>query len=544
MAFSNYSTTFGGTNEFLNMGNVLNFERTDTFSFSYWFKTTTSVQYILSKMNATPQGYGSSIDGGYIKFLLINNSPANSLEVRTAKTYIDNRWHHVVWAYDGSSLVAGVSCFIDGEDVTSTLVTLVNTLAATIVTAFNFNVGCRTSGTLPYTGLMDEIAIYDKELSIAEAQWIYNGGIPNDLLDVAAPSNLVAWWRMGDGDAHPTITDHSGNGYDGTMTNMEYTDFTGDVPPNYRKLPYPRYSWNFSASGSSEDANLGDVLAFERTEAFSFSLWFKTLQTSPPSGVIPLISKWKNTAANGYNFWGTTTGIVLSLGNNWGAANRLQTSTSTACAMTDGRWHHVVGTYDGSSTAGGIYLYHDGVSIARSFDYNTLSSTIVNTEPLRFAHWIDGASNYFYEGMLDEISIYTKALSEAEAQWIYNSGEPRDLLGTGAPSNLKAWWRMGDNDSLTVIRDELNIYNGTLNNMDADDLRGDAPSRNVSELITSSDFISGGEIVQYIMMARDSGTSPAQYTTWVTTDPTSSPTVLPIGAWVDKTILFKDPPNI
>ena len=56
---------------------------------------------------------------------------------------------------------------------------------------------------------------------------IYNSGSPFDLsLLGAAPAH---WWRMGDGDTFPALTDISGSA-DFTMYNMTVADIVNDVP--------------------------------------------------------------------------------------------------------------------------------------------------------------------------------------------------------------------------------------------------------------------------------------------------------------------------
>ena len=42
-------------------------------------------------------------------------------------------------------------------------------------------------------------------------------------------SNPDHWWRMGDGDTFPTLTDVNG-GLDATMVNMTVADIVSDVP--------------------------------------------------------------------------------------------------------------------------------------------------------------------------------------------------------------------------------------------------------------------------------------------------------------------------
>ena len=40
----------------------------------------------------------------------------------------------------------------------------------------------------------------------------------------------LSWWRMGDGDTFPTLTDNGSGGNDGTMTNMSSGNIVEDVP--------------------------------------------------------------------------------------------------------------------------------------------------------------------------------------------------------------------------------------------------------------------------------------------------------------------------
>ena len=77
---------------------------------------------------------------------------------------------------------------------------------------------------------MDEVALFDDELSLAQIQNIYNSGTPTDL---SSESYLLGYWRNGDPTgtgAYPTIVDQSSNSNDGTMNNMSSSDIVTDVP--------------------------------------------------------------------------------------------------------------------------------------------------------------------------------------------------------------------------------------------------------------------------------------------------------------------------
>lgn len=232
MKFSNLSITLDGVDEYVTMGDVLGFDYNEAFSYSFWVKTTSTSGYALAKIEGAPdyRGFGANFQaGGVLRIHFINVNASTRLTVDTTTRVATGVWVHVVVTYDGSALASGVHCYINGVD--DTLSVVLDALGSnTILTTAELNLGGRTNGTLLLVGKLDEVAVYSKELSSVEAAWIFNDGMPNDLTKTGAPSNLVGWWRCGDDDTYPTLTDNSTNSYDGTMTNMEAADFVGDTP--------------------------------------------------------------------------------------------------------------------------------------------------------------------------------------------------------------------------------------------------------------------------------------------------------------------------
>jgi hypothetical protein len=76
-----------------------------------------------------------------------------------------------------------------------------------------------------HNGYIDEVGIFDAELSASDITAIYNSGVPTSL---SSYSSLTNWWRCGDGDTAPTLLDNGSGGNNGTMTN--FTTFSTDVP--------------------------------------------------------------------------------------------------------------------------------------------------------------------------------------------------------------------------------------------------------------------------------------------------------------------------
>ena len=233
--FNTKSVAFvGASSQYVTLGDVLGFERTDTRSISLWAKWTSTAasMALVAKLGDAPTYRGFQVvarTSGAIEFDLISTTVTNQLSVYTTATgYNDDIWHHILVTYAGTSLPAGIKIYIDGWS--KALTTNTNNLSATIITTNSLYFGGRaTSGNnIYYTGDLDEVAFYDKVLSNAEMQEIRHAG-PVDLTTLSTAGNLLGWWRMGDGDTHPTLIDgYSTN--DGTMTNMSAGSIISDVP--------------------------------------------------------------------------------------------------------------------------------------------------------------------------------------------------------------------------------------------------------------------------------------------------------------------------
>jgi hypothetical protein len=101
-------------------------------------------------------------------------------------------------------------------------------LSGTLLEGQPFQLGSRNSGFY-YVGNMDEVTVWNKELSQAEVAELYNSGSPTNPTNHSAVGNLASWYRMGDGDTSPTVSDNQSSD-DLTMQNMDSSNFEADVP--------------------------------------------------------------------------------------------------------------------------------------------------------------------------------------------------------------------------------------------------------------------------------------------------------------------------
>ena len=225
-----YSVDFDGTNDYMTIGTNTLFDTGSAFSYSGWVKLDS-----YSNVYQTIAQFKTNHSNGF-QLLLSNQSiyqglnigssdNTNMMKVKTdgdiSSTFLN--WTHIGLTYNGSggSASANYKIFINGSEIATVATGPYATLS-------NFNsVGAANNGSTFYVnGLIDEVAIFNSELSASDITNIYNSGEPADLTSYSP----VHWWRMGDNDGGTgtTITDQGSGSNNGTLTNGP--TFSTNVP--------------------------------------------------------------------------------------------------------------------------------------------------------------------------------------------------------------------------------------------------------------------------------------------------------------------------
>ncbi len=207
---------------------------------------------------------------------------------------------------------------------------------------------------------------------------------------VAPPSGLVGWWP-GDGNADDVVGPNNGT-LQGAVTFA-----SGEVAQ----------AFSFDGTGyvDASDSNLpvGNSSA-------TISAWINTTQT----GEHYFVSWGSRLYGNGCG--GAANEIALGIDNHL-SLESCGGSVQTNTIVNDGAWHHVAGVWYGSNMA---TLYVDGVQQTDSTGslppIDIISSGHLNIGQL--VQW-DGGN---FIGLVDELQIFNRPLSESEIQAIFNAG--------------------------------------------------------------------------------------------------------------------------
>lgn len=154
-------------------GDVANFGYFDKFSFSFWVNPTSNERgTIVSRMEDVHRssGYSIRLTNGGIAVDLVKRWLDDSIRVETVDAMIPTEtWSHVAVTYDGSRVAAGIRVFVDGV-LQSQQVNLdyINQSFAADDAPLRIGAGHGVDGR--FSGMIDELRIYEKELTPAEVK--------------------------------------------------------------------------------------------------------------------------------------------------------------------------------------------------------------------------------------------------------------------------------------------------------------------------------------------------------------------------------------
>ncbi|HZO16321.1 MAG TPA: LamG domain-containing protein, partial [Polyangiaceae bacterium] len=202
--------------------------------------------------------------------------------------------------------------------------------------------------------------------------------------DVVLCDAPIGYWRLGDNGnvAVDEIQTHNGQ-YNGGIVQQVPGGIAGD-PDQAAEFP-----------GNNALITFGDV--FDLTGEISLEAWIKPDLVDSTYRYV--ISKVQQNNQEGFGLY-----IHQTMGITFVVIGANVFVSSSATQYTLGEWHHVVGTWNGSTAR----LYLDGVAQTPLLVPVTL---IDNAEPFRIGAF-DSTGGAGFDGVIDEVAIYDHALEE------------------------------------------------------------------------------------------------------------------------------------
>ncbi len=240
----------------------------------------------------------------------------------------------------------------------------------------------------------------------------------------------------------PTGVPVSMNGGDGTNT-LEYVESTGlvawypgegnavDNAGEYPGRPSPGLEYGEGRIGQSSFYfdGVNDFVRVPNAAALNTSMvtveaWVKSDQTGPNQYILAKGADYDRAASYGL-YTGANGGLQFYIAD----ATTVVQSGDAGSGVWDAEWHHVVGTYDGKA----VRLFVDGVEVGTGSPTNiAIDYAMGSTQDLYIGNYgfTAGLSNTFaFRGLIDEPSIYDRALTAAQIQALYANGKAAPWAG-------------------------------------------------------------------------------------------------------------------
>ena len=350
-------------------------------------------------------------------------------------------WYHASIVYDSGNLTFK----INNGDIFSGSSTGNYTASSNSLT-----IGKWANGANYHNGKITEVSIFDYALSSSQVTTLWGGGtsVSNPM---ALPSPPIAYYPLGT------------SAYNGEY--LAENNAIGD------------YVFDFDTSRIQvSNQSLGI------TSQIAISAWVK-IPDGSTGGAAPNIQQIVSEDTTG----GTSRNWILSWRGGsyedfyFAVFHSDGTSTSTYSNVgdiNDGKWHHVVGTWDGTTNANAFKIYVDNVATSTTSTKTDIRAT--SNIPTTIGA-IPNAFTRAFDGNISNVQIWDTNLSSTDVETLYNYGSPiRTLANIPQSSSLKAWYKL----------DASEVYNSTTTEWSIDNNQN--PSAYPSSLdfdASSSDYI-------------------------------------------------------
>jgi FlaG/FlaF family flagellin (archaellin) len=325
--------------------------------------------------------------------------------------YNDGNWHLACGVYDGTDK----RLYVDGTLVDTATDPHSGKALGSGATRYGF-IGDGSEATtfdgnrndFHYDGRVDDVRLYDAALDGTQVQDLYDSATGGGA--TAPTSDLVNHWRLdesqtGDDDtvlgerADGSTVTAENNGAFGNASGVDGTAF------DFRDGGYVALDDSFDTAGE-----LPQMTACS---------WFRTSETG--TGEFDNWALLDYDRSEYFNLYvrGDTGGVGFSTSSQSASMRDLSTSTGFA----DGNWHFACGVYDGTEKR----IYVDGALEASATQHG---GAPLGTGTTRYGFIGDGSeaasfdgdrNDQFYDGRVDEVRLYDRALDQEEIEALYTA---------------------------------------------------------------------------------------------------------------------------
>jgi hypothetical protein len=402
---------FNGSSSYVLIPDSPALRLTGDYAISFWFKTNSigAIQRLINKDNA------NDYSGGWALVLepdssitWAHNDGSTNQNWNTGVSITANTWYYVTAVYSDSNNLR--SFYLNGS-LQNTITTNTNVASETDVLLFGAYGQSSPLGQY-LNGSLDQVRIFNKALSAGEVTTLYNEtactkaactGTTNTL-DILGDGSCVATYPL---DGSPA--DLSGN-YNGVQTDVTY--------------PVGEFDLAGAFNGVSSFINLGQQDQFANSQV-SFSTWINPSVFTNGSTVILASTNGGSFAEDDFALYFRDDNVNGYIGTEVGQNSSIyEAKYTTTTAIPINAWTHIVLTFDTTLGTNITKVFINGVQQSLTSTYppgGTFSGSILNsTLNLNIGKRNISGSELYFNGSIDQVRIFNKALSAGEVTTLYN----------------------------------------------------------------------------------------------------------------------------
>jgi hypothetical protein len=225
---------------------------------------------------------------------------------------------------------------------------------------------------------------------------------------MALTDNLISYWKFDEssGNAADSVNDN-----DGVLTNTTYT--TGKIN-------------NGVSFGSSPAIKIAEVDSLDTASAMTISFWVNFSDVTSLYQILAARWSWSSPHSN-QRSWriffnlGSTNNLEFLVSPN--GTTESDSLVASSLGLSTSTWYHFVCRYDGSTQK----IYLNGVEKATR-DYSGGIFACTTAVPMYLGAWSSDGSTIVGNApasgtLMDEVGIWSRALTGTEITELYNSGD-------------------------------------------------------------------------------------------------------------------------
>jgi len=234
-------------------------------------------------------------------------------------------------------------------------------------------------------------------LDWSEVAAVATGTVPDAWAAAGLNTGLVSYWAMRT-NTSTTVFDEYGTNTGTAVNGVLFGS------------AYGKRDNGAGFDGVNDYVRALDSASLSVTGLLTISAWQKT-----SVAVGHYVSKYSSANARSYGFYvetgtGKPTLVLSSLTGSFAGV-----TATASTSITNGAWRHVVAVYDSTN----VFIYIDGTNQTLALTGTVPASIADSSANLHIG--VDAALAQYFNGSIDEVAIWNRALSSNEVYQIYNT---------------------------------------------------------------------------------------------------------------------------